>query len=169
MAVSEIYSEVDNGPLLDNAVTISLIAADTSIALWGPVVLASGSITALPRAASTTTADDRNVIGVCVRLPRDGTIVAGTSMIEVCVAGVCKVKVADANVNLNDALATTTTAGIAKVRGAFTISGVFSASEVKAALNGIRSTFAVALSTVSSGANSIIAAYVNVVPNGGAA
>jgi hypothetical protein len=145
-----------------------MIADDTSVALFGPVILADGANQALPHAASTTTADDRAVIGVCVRLNRSGTLTADVSHIEVCIHGICKVKVNDATVNLNDALSTNSTAGEAKVRAAFVISAAYSETEVQNALQGIRSTFGIALSTVTSGADSIVAAFINIVPNAGA-
>lgn len=168
MPTTTFRSEVRNGPIDNNGITMSMIAADTSIALWGPVVLSGGSITDLPKAASTTTASNKNVIGVCVKLPRSGTITANTSIVEVLIWGIAKVKVEDATVNLNDALVTTTTAGKAKVQAAFTISATPTETEIQNALNGVRACFAIALSTVTSGADSIIAAFVNIVPYAGA-
>jgi hypothetical protein len=170
MATTEFQTEIENGPLFNNAVTITMIADDTGVKLWGPVVLADGAVQAMPHAASTTTASDKNVIGVCVRMPRDGNAtVADTSVIEVCLHGICKVKVNDANVSLNDSLVTHTTAGEAAVKAAFTISAAYAEAEIEAALNGVRAVFAIALSTVSSGADSIIACFVNITPYPGAA
>jgi hypothetical protein len=164
MAQTEFRSQVENGVIDESAITISMIADDTSIALYGPVVLADGSVTELPHAASTTTAGDANVIGVCVRLPRNGTITADTSHVEVCIYGITKLKVNDANVSLNDALETNSTAGEARVQAGVEISTVYDKADEVAAFNNIRKCFARALTTVSSGADSYIAAFVNIQP-----
>jgi len=168
MATTEYQTEIENGVIVNNAVTIDMVATSTNVLLFGPVILTTGTVQQLPQVDGTTSADDRLVIGVCAKLNRSGTITANVSHVEICIFGICKVKVADTTVNLNDALATTTVAGKAKVRAAFVISSSYSEAEVTNALQGIRSTFGIALSTVSSGADSIIAAFINIIPNGGA-
>lgn len=167
MAQTEFRSEIEAGTGFEESVTITMVADDVNIDLFGPVVLAQGSVTDLPHAASTTTAGDKLVIGVCTRLPRSGSITADTSVVEVCVYGRCKVKVADSSVSLNDPLETTTTAGVARVQadpvldvGTGTVAAL--GADVAIALNNIRKCFAIALTTVSSGANSIVLAHVGV-------
>jgi hypothetical protein len=167
MAQTEFRSEIEAGTGFEESVTITMVAHDTSIALFGPVVLSSGSITDLPKCASTTTAGDKLVIGVCTRLPRSGSITADTSVVEVCVSGRCKVKVADSSVSLNDPLETNSTAGVAQVqvdpvldKTTNTVAAL--ADDVVIALNNIRKCFGIALTTVSSGANSIVLAHVGI-------
>lgn len=167
MPQTEFRSYITNGVIEDSAVTMSLIAADTSIAVNGPVVLAAGAddTEALPKAASTTTAGDAKVFGVCVRLPKNGTITANTSPVEVCIHGLCKVLVADANVALNDPLETTTTAAKARVQPDPTVDATSLATlaaDVVIVANNVRKCFGIALSAVSSGANSIVLAFVNI-------
>lgn len=165
MAQSEFRPEITTGAEFGDAVTLTMIAADTSIALFGPVVLADASVADLPHAASTTSAGNANVIGVCTRLPRSGTITADVSDVEVTVRGRCKVKVADATVNLNDALETSVTAGIARVQPAVAVRSDTLANlkaDVVTGLINARRAFATALTTVSSGANSIICADVGI-------
>src|SRR5437870_7627107 len=165
MAVTEFRSELTVGTGFQDARTVTMIAADTSIAIWGPVVLASGAVNALPKAASTTNAGDALVFGVCVALPRSGTITANTSVIEVCVLGFCKVKSVSANHSLNDPLETSATAGRAQLQAQIVIDGSSLANldtTTKNALNEFRKCFGVALTTVASGANSILLAKIGI-------
>lgn len=170
MPVTEFMAEIENGPIESSAITITMIANDTNIKLFGPVILANGTITDLPNAASTTTAGDAAVFGVCVRLGRDdpgnGTkLVANTTRIEVCIYGICKLRVNDANVALNDPLETNSTVGEARIQPDPTVdatSAATVAADVVIVANNIRKCFAIALSTVTSGADSIIAAFVNI-------
>ena len=165
MALTEFRSELFAGAGFSNSLTMTMIAADTSIALWGPVVLNSGTATALPKAASTTSAGDALVIGVCTTMPESGTITANTSVIEVTYFGLCKVKSVSANHSLNDPLETSTTAGQAQLQAQIVIDGTSSATldtTCTNAFNAIRKCFGIALSTVSSGANSILLAKVGI-------
>lgn len=167
MAVTEFRSKIDAGASFEDAVTITMIADDTSVALWGPVILVDSpvsNLTHLPQAGSTTSAGDVLVFGVCVRLPRNGTLVADTTVIEVCIYGRCKVKVNDADVDLNDPLETHTTAGEAAVQPSTEISTTYDKADEVEAFNNIRASFAIALTEVESGADSIICAFVNIVP-----
>src|SRR5262245_31768005 len=128
MAQTTFMSNIANGPIESSAITITMIADDTSVALWGPVVLADGSVTDLPHAASTTNGGDALVFGVCVRLPRSGLITADVSPVEVCIFGICKLKVNDANVSLNDPLETNSTAGEARIQADPTVDPTNAAS-----------------------------------------
>ncbi len=116
MAVTEFMTEIENGPVDSGAITVSMVSDDTSIALWGPVVLADGAIDRMPRVASTASAGNAAVFGVCVKLTRSGTLVADSTHVEVCIHGICKVKVNDADVALNDPLQTHSTAGEAAIQ-----------------------------------------------------
>lgn len=164
MVATEFRSEVARGSGFEESITRQFVAHDTSIALWGPVVLSTGSQTKLAEVASTTTAGDVNVIGVCVMLPGSGTIIADTSFVTICVFGICKLKVADATVNLNAALDCSTTAAVARVQPLLVTRNDTTThlqADVVTGLNNIRAAFAIALST-SSNANSIIAAFVHI-------
>jgi hypothetical protein len=166
--LTEFFTEIENGPVDNGAVTITMIADDVNVKLWGPVVLADGAADRMPRAASTTTASDKKVIGVCVRMPRDGlATVADKSAIEVCIYGIAKVKVNDSTVNLGDSLVTHTTAGEAAVRAEFAISATPTQAEIKAALSGVAAVFAKAWST-GAAADDIVACFINISPYPGA-
>ncbi len=159
MAVTEFRAEIAEGTGFDQAITVSMIADDVNIALWGPVVLADASITDLPHAASTTTAGDRHVFGVCVALPANGVIVADSDFVQICIQGFCKVKVNDANVALGDPLETNSTVGEARIQPDPTVDVASSAAlgaDVVIVANNIRKCFAIALTTVTSGADSIV-------------
>lgn len=165
MAQTEFRSEITIGAEFDDAVTLTMIADDTSVALYGPVVLADGSITDLPHAASTTTGGNTAVYGVCTRLPRSGTLTADISDVEVTVRGRCKLKVSDTDVALNDALETGTVAGVARKQAALAVRSDTLANlkaDVVTGLKNVRAAFAIALTTVTSGANSIICADVGI-------
>ena len=163
---TEFRSEVAKGPGFSDAELWDMVADDANITLWGPVVLGTGTVADLPRAASTTITGDAAVIGVCVAFPQDGLIIADVSVIQVCTHGRSKVKVNNASVALNDPLETFTTAGEAAVQADPTVD-ITDATTVGADLviiaNNIRSCFAIALST-SANANSIVACYVNINP-----
>ncbi|WP_415283897.1 hypothetical protein [Candidatus Nitrososphaera sp. FF02] len=164
MAQTTFRAEIDRGAGFDDAVTVSMIADDTSIGLFGPVILADATVTDLPHAASTTSAGSLLAIGVCVSLPRSGTLTADKSIVEVCVYGRCKIKVGTADVALNDPLETSGTAGEAQVQPSTEISTTYDKADEVEAFNNIRASFAIALTTVSSGADSIVCGFVNIVP-----
>lgn len=164
MATTTFRSEVSEGTGFSESITWAMIAKSTGVALYGPVVLSDESVTALPTCDSTTSAGDAKVIGVCVALPTNGTITAGTSFVQVCIHGRCKVKVNDADVALNDPLETFTTAGEAQIQPSTEISTTYDKADEVEALNNIRASFAIALTSVSSGANSYVACFVNIVP-----
>src|SRR5581483_1816634 len=100
MAVTTFRSEVAKGAGFEESITRQFIAHDANIAVYGPVVLSTGSIANLAEVASTTTGGDVNVIGVCVWLPENGTITADKDFVGVCIFGITKVKNASATVNL---------------------------------------------------------------------
>ena len=165
MAVTTFRSEVSKGSGFQESVTRQFVAHDASIAVYGPVVLSTGSITALTEVASTTTASDKKVIGVCVWLPENGTITVDKSVVGVVIFGLTKVKNVTATVNLGDVIECSATAGQAQVQAALVTRNDTTAhlqADVVTGLNNIRAAFGIALSTVSSGAGSIHAVFVNI-------
>lgn len=164
MATSTFRSEVAKGSGFEESITRQFVAADANVALYGPVILVASSEGVLPKVGSTTTAGDAKVIGVCVILPIQTVITANVSYVTVVMFGLCKLLVEDAAVAMNDVIETTTTAGKARVQPAAVITDdtvVTLGTSIQTIAQNIRKGFALALST-SSGANSIIAVFVNV-------
>lgn len=163
---TEFRSELAKGTAFSNSVTYSMIANGATIALWGPVILVAGASATkdIPKVDATTSGGSALVFGVCVAMPANGTISAGTSVVQICVFGLCKVKVLTATVALNDALETSTTAGQARVQTDPLLDDASSAAlapTVATALINIRRAFAIALSTTSN-ASSIVLCFVNI-------
>lgn len=163
---TEFRSELAKGTAFSNSVTYSLIANDTDLTLWAPVILIAGASATkdLPKVDVTTAGGSALVFGVLVALPASGTIVAGVSVVQICVAGLCKIKVVTATVALNDALETSTTAGQARVQADVTVDATSLATlaaDVVIVANNVRKAFAIALSSTSN-ASSIILCYVSV-------
>lgn len=141
---TEFSSDIAEGAGFSNAVTHAFVANSTGIKLYGPVILVDPvGEQALPKVDSTTTAGNQAVIGVCVALPQDEILVAGESIVQVCVAGITKCKVNDATVAVGAALVTHTDAGEAAVRAAFVVGTTYTEANLVAALDGIRSCFAI--------------------------
>jgi hypothetical protein len=163
MAQTFFRSELSEGPVAENAITREYVANDANIALFGPVILIAGASATkdLPKVGSTTTPGDPLVCGVCVGLPDDKIVAAG-KLVIVLEIGLTKLTVKSADVALNAPLETANEAGKAQVQAAIEIASTFDNTQIVAGLNNIRKAFALAYSAVTSGANSVILAYVNI-------
>jgi hypothetical protein len=145
MAVDNIDS-IQSGVLEeDSSVVVSAVASSANIIMFGVVVqTAKGTGEDLPRVGMTTTANDV-AYGIAVN-PLAAAGIAAVSIgdtLEVCIWGLCKLKVNgnSDNIELNDGLVTSTTAGIA-VLAAIDVGGTPDQASINAAIQQLANIFA---------------------------
>ncbi len=116
---SEQYQNIQEGPITKGAVVEEFISSSSNLPRWAPVVLAAaGTNETLPRVTTTTTSNNKSVIGVSVGPNRSSGYCADNAgdSVQVVTFGAtkCKVLGSSSTIAIGTVLETSATAGNAQ-------------------------------------------------------